>query len=594
IFNKQLQQNNVKETLVQALTTIIKEKKIQLLSEEDYFIRKMSGLEYQKNLYDHYRIYNDLLLPNLNVLSKNIKDSLVLFAIDHSDTLMLNILKEHCCIPCTPNGRTLRKPSKLIHPHCKLAQLYSDIDGLFPYGGQDSYLRDDRLNVLKLLGMKCDDNFVTWQELIERCQSIQRIRDYELAYERSIALLTILNDMLTMYNNGVPSNGSMSLCDASLYDKESRQRASLQLRDISFLPVKIRPIELNYLNIQWMGDKYHNRLLKPKDLLSQQYELLVGSSWPIVQHYDLSKIQKTEHILITKQIEQFLGLNDTTKIDLRDVLKQLDEISKLSVTGNNTGANYNHQTSSKYILDMCYNLYDYIQYYCFPHLQTQQQSLSHTHHYLTEIDYRSSSMSPLQLEQAIRDIRDYFQQRRLIYFPVDLNETSSSSYLFLSLNQLLWQSPTRNSTFISNLKPYYYQVPITLHKQYKHFYLDLLQIKIQLEYKDLLIIIDLIKKKYQTKPLDKDDFTLLQTVYQLILDIFPNYSPTLTTPFYLPNVDSVLHQGNTLYFYPFEQPLVSSQQDERYVHPSIDRLICMKAGVTVRKLPSSTQQYSTL
>ncbi|CAF4619476.1 unnamed protein product, partial [Didymodactylos carnosus] len=137
------------------------------------------------------------LLPNLNVLSKNIKDSLVLFAIDHSDTLMLNILKEHCCIPCTPNGRTLRKPSKLIHPHCKLAQLYSDIDGLFPYGGQDSYLRDDRLNVLKLLGMKCDDNFVTWQELTERCESIQRIRDYDIAYERSIALLAILNDMFT-------------------------------------------------------------------------------------------------------------------------------------------------------------------------------------------------------------------------------------------------------------------------------------------------------------------------------------------------------------------------------------------------------------
>ncbi|CAF1133714.1 unnamed protein product, partial [Didymodactylos carnosus] len=568
---------------------LLKRKK---LSEEDYFIRKMSGLEYQKSLYDHYRIYNDLLLPNLNVLSKNIKDSLVLFAIDHSDTLMLNILKEHCCIPCTPNGRTLRKPSKLIHPHCKLAQLYSDIDGLFPYGGQDSYLRDDRLNVLKLLGMKCDDNFVTWQELTERCESIQRIRDYDLAYERSIALLTILNDMLTMYNNGAPSNGSINSGDTTLYDKESRQRASLQLRDISFLPVKIRPVELQHLNLQWMGDKYINRLLKPKDLLSQHYELLVGSSWPIVQHYDLSKIQKTEHILITKQIEQFLGLDDTTKIELRDVLKQLDEISKLSVIGSGTGANYNHQISSKYILDMCYNLYDYIQYYCFPHLQTQQQSLSHTNHqHLSEIEYRSSSMSSLQLEQSIRDIREHFQQRRLIYFPADLNETSSSPYLFLSLTQLLWQSPIKNSTVTPNLKPYYYQVPVTLHKQYKHFYLDLLQIKIQLEYKDLLTIMDSIKKKYQTKPLDKDDFTLLQTIYQLILDVFPQTSTSSsTTPFYLPNVDYVLHQGNTLYYYPFEQQLVSSPQDEYYVHPSVDRRICMKASVKVRKSQSSASQ----
>ena len=149
IFNKQ---NNVKETVVHALSTISKEKKTQLLSEEDYFIRKMSGSEYQKNLYDHYRAYNDLLLPNLNVLPKNVKDTLVLFALDNADAVMLNILKQHCCIPCTPNGRTLNKPSKLIHPYCRLASLYSDVDSLFPYGGQDSYLREDRLNVLKLLG----------------------------------------------------------------------------------------------------------------------------------------------------------------------------------------------------------------------------------------------------------------------------------------------------------------------------------------------------------------------------------------------------------------------------------------------------------
>ena len=149
IFN---QPTNIKEIVVQALTIISKDKKTQLLSEEDYFIRKMSGCEYQKNLHDYYRAYNDLILPNLNVLPKNVKDTLVLFALDNADNTMLNILKQHCCIPCTPNGRTLNKPSKLIHPYCRLASLYSDIDSLFPYGGQDSYLREDRLNVLKLLG----------------------------------------------------------------------------------------------------------------------------------------------------------------------------------------------------------------------------------------------------------------------------------------------------------------------------------------------------------------------------------------------------------------------------------------------------------
>ncbi|CAF1529825.1 unnamed protein product, partial [Rotaria sordida] len=43
-----------------------------------------------------------------------------------------------------------------------------------------------------------------------------------------------------------------------------------------------------------------------------------------------------------------------------------------------------------------------------------------------------------QLEQSIRDIREFFSQRRLIY----MNDSSSTdTYLFLSLSQLLWHAP---------------------------------------------------------------------------------------------------------------------------------------------------------
>jgi len=332
----------------------------------------MSGSEYLKSLYDYYRAYNDLILPNLNVLPKNVKDTLVLFALDNADNTMLNILKQHCCIPCTPNGRTLNKPSKLIHPYCRLASLYSDIDSLFPYGGQDSYLREDRLNVLKLLGMKCDDNLVTWPELIERCESIQRMRDYDLARERSLALLQILNDMLSMSNSNPtrtfdesddlsdrrsrqthekssPNSSSIFNTHEALHDKEARTRASLQLRELAFIPIKARPQELNGISLTWMGDKYSNRLFKPKDVLSQQYEQLVCSTWPIAEQTKTNQ----EQIIITKQVEHFLALDDTTKIELKDIFKQLDEISKLAIVNNSGTINYNHQTTSKYILGTC-------------------------------------------------------------------------------------------------------------------------------------------------------------------------------------------------------------------------------------------------
>ncbi|CAM2704787.1 unnamed protein product [Rotaria socialis] len=602
IFNKQ---NNVKEIVVQALTTISKEKKCQLLTEEDYFIRKMSGNEYQKNLFDHYRAYNDLLLPNLNVLPKNVKDILVLFALDHADALMLNILKQHCCIPCTPNGRILNKPSKLIHPYCRLASLYSDIDSLFPYGGQDSYLREDRLNVLKLLGMKCDDNLVTWPELVERCESIQRMRDYDLAHTRSLALLQILNDMLTMSNSNTTrtfdehddssdrrarqsalgsrekttnSQPSTVHIHEALHDKEARSRASVQLRELPFIPIKQRPIELNGISLTWMGDKYIGRLFKPKDILSQQYEQLVFCSWPIAQQSKTAQ----EQPIITKQVEQFLGLDDINKIELRDVLKQLDELAKLTVINGPSSVTYNHQVTSKYILDMSYSIYDYIQSYCFPHLKSPEQRTA-----------ASTAIKTNLLEQSIRDIRDFFSQRRLIF----MNDTSSAdTYLFLSLSQLLWHTPSRTS-LSNSLKPYFYPLPIALHKYYKNFFLDLLQIKIQIDGKDLLNIIEQIKKKYGTKPIDKDDLTLLQNIYALIIEQYSNVFNS-NIILHLPNVDCVLHPGSTLFFYPFEREHIlsnpsSSSQDEHYVHPSIDRRVCLKAGVKVRKSPTSTTTAST-
>lgn len=151
------------------------------------------------NIYDHYRVYNEIILPNLNSLSKNVKDACVLFALDHADPKMLEILRDHPCIPVTPHARKLKKPNKLVHPSGRLAALYSDADERFPCGSEDTYVRDDRLQILKILGMKTDG--LTWTELVERADSIGKMREYEPAVERAVALLAVLNDMLTSSNN---------------------------------------------------------------------------------------------------------------------------------------------------------------------------------------------------------------------------------------------------------------------------------------------------------------------------------------------------------------------------------------------------------
>jgi hypothetical protein len=188
---------------------------------------------------------------------------------------------------------------------------------------------------------------------------------------------------------------------------------------------------------------------------------------------------------------------------------------------------------------MSYAIYDYLQAFCFPNVQPVANYGKPSE---PIFEYRSASMTQSQLDQTKREIRDFFAQRRLVYF---IDAAATDTYLFLSLSQLVWQYPGRGSSLMSNyLKPYYYVIPISLQKRYGHFFRELLQIKTKPDGKDLLNIIG-------TKPLDKDDFTLLQNVYSLLDEEYSNdlHSNIIL---YLPNVDCVLHPGATLY-YPSER-----------------------------------------
>lgn len=180
---------------------------------------------------------------------------------------------------------------------------------------------------------------------------------------------------------------------------------------------------------------------------------------------------------------------------------------------------------------MSYAIYNYIQSYIFSH---------------------PPSVNNNQMEQIIRDLRDFFNQRRLIY--INDPTFTNDSYLFLSVSQLLWQ-PVPGLT---HLKPYFYSIPPLVQKQFKNFFVDLLQIKNQLDGRDLLTLIEQTRKRYGTKPIDRDDFNLLQNIYSLLID---HYSNVLNgnVNIYLPNIDGVLHLGSNLYFYPFERDQSSKQ-----------------------------------
>ncbi|CAF0746878.1 unnamed protein product [Brachionus calyciflorus] len=492
---------DIKDNLINSVMTLIKTKQFKILDEDAYLIKKS---QHSPNLYDHYRVYNEIILPNLNNLSKNVKDSVVLFALDHADTKMLEILKDHPCIPVSPFGRRIKKPNKLIHPSGKLAPLYAESDERFPFGSEQGYIREDRLQILKILGMKCDQ--LTWQELIERAESVSKIREYDLAVERSIAILSILNEMLAGQDENSKKTSNMEEGDL--------EKIAECLKEISFIPVKQKPYQK--LSLSWFGDKFKYRFAKPKELLSAQYELISSTLVAI----PLNEYKKKENI-ITKSIENFLSIDDwSNKLTFKDVLKHLEQLSKTNIS------DLDDPKEVKLINDMVYQVYEYIQSEC------------------------------LKSPQLHEYIRLFFNDKKLILINDDF---------------VLFSKVIQSLNF--NLKPIYYQLPQQYLRSFKYLFSQVLAIKPDLDLNDLLTIIDVVKAKYEDSPItNKEEFNLILNVYALIID----HGYKSINNLFLPNINSVLMPGRLLYVHSVDNNKSDNLND--YVHPSIDRRVCLIAG----------------
>ena len=523
----------IKENIINSVKQVNKSKNVVILDEEAYLARKiaaqmnsqqqqqhvntMNGTTNNSNIYDHYKVFNEIILPNLINLNKQLRDHVILFALDHADPKMLEILRDHPCIPVNIGGRTIsRKPNKLVHPHGKLAPLFSESDGCFPAGTEETYLRADRLQILKILGMKCDQ--LMWSELIERAESVSKIRDYDVALERSTAVLQVLNAML---NQGNPYGSSNFNNLNELKDeKDLKQRSSELLREIAFIPVKSKPYQK--LNLIWYGDKFKSSFAKPKELLSSNYEYLCSCTWPV----PLNEFKKKE-FLFTKQLEQFLGLDDlASKYTLKDSLKQLEETSKLHLQ------EIEDQKELKYVSDICMQVYEYIQQEC--------------------------QKRPNENKQIVKD---FFLNHRCILLSEE----------FINVHQLCLELNV-------NFRTLFYQIPASFLRSFKYLFNEVLNIKAHLDLTDLLHVIESMKRKYkETEIKSKEDFNILMNVYALIID--QGYK-TLS-PFFLPNVNKVLCLGSSLYFYN-EQHI---DKPEEYVHPAVDRRVCVIAGANIKKQP---------
>ncbi|KAJ7380168.1 hypothetical protein OS493_010879 [Desmophyllum pertusum] len=235
--------------------------------------------EIQSRCYDKDRFFRELFFPNIASVPSQLRDGLVLYALDETKGRFDHLIKTYPCIPTSPDGETLKCPGQLINPYKAAASLFSPEDERFPFGTEATFLDCMRRARLEQLGMLTDE--VPWPEVVERAQSINLLNgcSSEAALKRGKALMDHLERKLRR-ENGIPPPDDV-------------QEMLLQAK---FLPVLQKPEKFP---LSWKGDEIQTGtgtvFLSPMESFLENEKYLVCCTEPIVGQIIPTVVQKFLH-----------------------------------------------------------------------------------------------------------------------------------------------------------------------------------------------------------------------------------------------------------------------------------------------------------
>ena len=281
------------------------------LSVVSSFQKCGSGEVINSKIYEKNRFFREVFFPNISAVPSELRDVLVLHAIDNNCD---DLVKVHSCIPASPLGNSLRCPSELIHPRKDAARLFLPEDGRFPCGNAETFLNPGRLAKLELLGMASD--YLPWQEMAERAESIHRLNavNSEVAFKRVKEFLIFLERKIKYFDEPLP---------------ESVRKRMLEAR---FIPLLRKP---RNFPLKWKTEEYENdALLAPKDVFAEDEKYLLCCAEPLIGVFvsrdvkELLKLNKKHATLdhVIWQLKQALSSN-VASLDL-SAIEEINAVCK--------------------------------------------------------------------------------------------------------------------------------------------------------------------------------------------------------------------------------------------------------------------------
>ena len=286
------------------------------------------GLEEHIRLktYDKRRFLRELFFPNIPSIPPDMRDKLVLHALDDAKGEFDELIATHACIPSSPNGETLKFPAELIHPKKATALLFQIEDERFPFGTDDTFLDCIRLTKLEQLGMVTDDP--PWGIFEERAQSVGILNEEnsKAALERAKVLIRLLERKIYPEGEGKAPEGVQK-----------------NLLQIKFLPVSTKP---EHFPLFWKGGDLRPekkaKLLSPEEAFVESAMYLVCCSEPLVDG----------NIYLSSTVKKFLQLDK--KASIKHIITQLDVASSCAIDGLNS-------MQFEQIKTTCLEAYKYLQ-----------------------------------------------------------------------------------------------------------------------------------------------------------------------------------------------------------------------------------------
>ena len=251
------------------------------------------GDKIKAKTFDETRFFRDLLFPSISKISANVRDELVLYALKRNSEDFDELIRNHACIPASPNGNELKCPRQLVNPNNEVSFLFCRDDGMFPFGKENTFLNPQVLTKLEVLGMKSGD--LPWQDIVERAESVQRLNklNSKAATMRAKLLLDFIERKLKKKGEA-PTHPILT-----------------RLLKVQFLPVLQKP---EFFPLPWKGEELRggtSLLVAPENVYLKEKMYLVCCTEPLVG------------VDVPKRVRNLLRLEDKD-VTAEQVLRQLE------------------------------------------------------------------------------------------------------------------------------------------------------------------------------------------------------------------------------------------------------------------------------